>query len=109
MTGSGIISVLQAVLPRPAGDSRRAASNGSFRRVGAMRPKLYTISSDRPFLAVLANGLLGSTGGDPLALPRMTVLLPPRRAVRALREAFLRALPDDGEPGRPLLLPRMRP
>ena len=48
-------------------------------------------------------------GGDPLLLPRMTVLLPTRRAVRSLREAFLRVAPDGREAGTPLLLPRMRP
>jgi ATP-dependent helicase/nuclease subunit B len=77
--------------------------------VGAVRPKLYTIPADRPFLAALATGILGITGGEPLALPRVTVLLPTQRAVRALREAFLRARPDGGERAKPLLLPRMRP
>jgi ATP-dependent helicase/nuclease subunit B len=37
------------------------------------------------------------------------VLLPTRRAVRALRDAFLQAAPEGREPGTPLLLPRMRP
>src|ERR1700686_2902942 len=46
---------------------------------------------------------------DPLLLPRMSVLLPTRRAVRSLREAFLRVAPDGKAPGTPLLLPRMRP
>lgn len=48
-------------------------------------------------------------GGDPLRLPRMTVLLPTRRAARSLREAFLRLTGEGGDPGAPLLLPRMRP
>src|SRR5271168_2387140 len=48
-------------------------------------------------------------GADPLQLPRITVLLPTRRAVRSLRDAFLRVAPDGGEAGTPLLLPRMRP
>src|SRR5579862_5457388 len=39
----------------------------------------------------------------------MTVLLPTRRAARALREAFLRLTADGSEPGAPLLLPRLRP
>jgi ATP-dependent helicase/nuclease subunit B len=69
-----------------------------------MRRNLYTIAPDRPFLATLANGLIGMTAADPLTLPRITVLLPTRRAVRSLREAFLRATAE----GRPLLLPRMR-
>jgi ATP-dependent helicase/nuclease subunit B len=72
-----------------------------------VRPRLYTIAADRPFLASLAAGLLRMTGGDPLQLARAVVLLPTRRAVRALREAFLYAAPESGEAGRPLLLPRM--
>jgi len=73
-----------------------------------LRPKVYTIAPERPFLATLAGGLLEMTGGDPLRLPRVTVLLPTRRAVRALREAFLRATSEGREAGAPLLLPRMR-
>ena len=72
-------------------------------------PKVYTIAPDRPFLATLAAGLLEMATGDPLRLPRVTVLLPTRRAVRSLREAFLRATPDGREAGTPLLLPRMWP
>jgi ATP-dependent helicase/nuclease subunit B len=72
-------------------------------------PKVYTIAPERPFQATLAGGLLEMAGGDPLRLLRITVLLPTRRAVRALREAFLRTAPEGGEAGRPLLLPRMRP
>jgi ATP-dependent helicase/nuclease subunit B len=71
--------------------------------------KVYTIATHRPFLATLAAGLLGMAGADPLLLPRMTVLLPTRRAVRSLREAFLRVAPDGKVIGTPLLLPRMRP
>ena len=73
-----------------------------------MRPKLFTIAPERPFLATLADGLLEMTGGDPLRLPRVTVLLPTRRAVRALREAFLRVTSQGRVAGAPLLLPRMR-
>ena len=74
-----------------------------------MPPHIYTIAAERPFLATLAQGLLALAGGDPLALPRMTVLLPTRRAARALREAFLRLTGEGGEPGMPLLLPRLHP
>ena len=74
-----------------------------------MSPNLYTIAPDRPFLATLAHGLLALSGGDPLQLPRMTVLLPTRRASRALREAFLRLTAEGSDPGAPLLLPRLRP
>ncbi len=74
-----------------------------------MTPRLYTIAPGRPFAATLAQGLLAMAGSDPLSLSRITVLLPTRRAVRALRDAFLRTAPDGREPGTPLLLPRMRP
>jgi ATP-dependent helicase/nuclease subunit B len=72
-------------------------------------PHIYTIAPDRPFLATLAQGLLGLAAGDPLSLTRMTVLLPTRRAVRSLREAFLRLTAEGSDPGAPLLLPRLRP
>jgi ATP-dependent helicase/nuclease subunit B len=74
-----------------------------------VRRNLYTIAPDRPFLATLAGGLMNMSAGDPLLLPRVTVLLPTRRAVRSLREAFLRATSEGKEAGTPLLLPRMRP
>jgi ATP-dependent helicase/nuclease subunit B len=66
--------------------------------------KVFTIPPTAPFVDALARGLVAEAESDPLALSRMTVLLPTRRAVRALREAFLR-LSD----GRPMLLPVMRP
>ncbi|HEX7966936.1 MAG TPA: double-strand break repair protein AddB [Stellaceae bacterium] len=69
-----------------------------------MRPAVFTIASDLPFLDTLVAGLMAESGGDPLALARHTILLPTRRAVRALREAFLRA-----SGGRALLLPRLAP
>src|SRR5260370_22920459 len=74
-----------------------------------MQVKVYTIAPDRPFLATLAGGLMSMSEGDPLLLPRVTILLPTRRAVRSLREAFLRVASDGREAGTPLLLPRMRP
>ncbi|HTV43792.1 MAG TPA: double-strand break repair protein AddB [Stellaceae bacterium] len=74
-----------------------------------MRPGLFTIAPDRPFLGTLAAGLLATAGDDPLALSRITILLPTRRAARSLREAFLRTVAHGAEPGTPLLLPRMRP
>ena len=72
-------------------------------------PHLYALPPDRPFLTALARGLLFMAEGDPLRLARMTVLLPTRRAVRSLREAFLRLTGDGGTPGATLLLPRLRP
>src|SRR5947207_7001781 len=70
---------------------------------------VYTIAPDRPFLGVLARSLLDKAAGDPLSLARMTVLLPTRRAARALRESFLRLSGEEGGVGAPLLLPRLRP
>ena len=74
-----------------------------------MTPHIYTIGPERPFLDTLARGLLRQASGDPLLLSRMTVLLPTRRAVRSLREAFLRLTAEGSDPGMPLLLPRLRP
>ncbi|MDE2228493.1 MAG: double-strand break repair protein AddB [Alphaproteobacteria bacterium] len=65
---------------------------------------VFTIDTGTPFLDALAAGLAARAGTDPLALARMTVLLPTRRAARSLAEAFLR----QGD-GRPLLLPRLVP
>ena len=56
-----------------------------------------------PFLDALAEGILARHGRDPLALGRVTILLPTRRAARALRESFLRAAG-----GAALLLPAIR-
>src|SRR5438045_9666057 len=74
-----------------------------------MQQHVYTIAPDRPFLGVLARSLLDKAAGDPLSLARMTVLLPTRRAARALRESFLRLSGEEGGAGAPLLLPRLRP
>src|SRR5579872_3381480 len=65
---------------------------------------VFSIDAGVPFLDALAAGLLTRAGGEPLALARMTVLLPTRRAARSLADAFLR----QGR-GRPLLLPRLVP
>ncbi|MCW5744700.1 MAG: double-strand break repair protein AddB [Alphaproteobacteria bacterium] len=65
---------------------------------------IYTIPPDVSFVDALARGLLDAWGDDPLGFSTLLVLVPTRRAVRALREAFLRATS-----GRPLLLPRLQP
>ena len=51
---------------------------------------IFSIPAGVPFVDALAEGMLAEAGGDPLRLAEMTVLLPTRRAGRALREAFLR-------------------
>ena len=72
-------------------------------------PTVYTVPPHEPFVDALAGGILSGRAvpldpSDPLALSRLTILLPTRRACRALGLAFLRAAP-----GKALLLPRIRP
>lgn len=69
-----------------------------------MTQSVFNIPSGVPFARSLAAGLLAEARGDPLALTRVRVLLPTRRACRVARDAFLR---QSG--GRPLLLPRLQP
>lgn len=72
--------------------------------LAAPSPRVFTIAPDRPFLDDLAAGILALAGDDPLALARVTVLLPTRRAGRGLADAMLRLTG-----GRPALLPRIHP
>jgi len=65
---------------------------------------VFSIGIDRRFADELAAGVLAQHGGDPLALADILILLPTRRSVRSLREAFLRA-----SNGKPTLLPQMAP
>ena len=69
----------------------------------ASRPAIYTVSANRSFVDVLAAGLLAETADDQLRLVDYTILLPTRRACRALTEAFLRQ-----RGGAPLVLPALR-
>src|SRR5690349_17022098 len=74
------------------------------------RSAIFTIPTGVPFADALAAGLMARAAGDPLALSRMTVLLPNRRAARALSEAFLRRAGGAGAlPGGGLLLPKLQP
>lgn len=71
--------------------------------------KLFTIAADQPFLEVLADAVLSGFPKDeqppaPLELPRWTILLPTRRAVRELERIFFAKTGGMG-----LLLPRIRP
>ena len=72
-------------------------------RVAAMKG-VFSIGIDRRFADELAAGVLAEYGRDPLKLADILILLPTRRSVRSLREAFLRA-----SDGKPTLLPRMAP
>ena len=68
-------------------------------------PRVANISAGAPFVDSLAAGIWQMVGrDDPLALTRVTVLLPTRRAIRSLRETFLRL-----GGGAALLLPRLMP
>ncbi|MBY0431024.1 MAG: double-strand break repair protein AddB, partial [Rhodospirillales bacterium] len=68
------------------------------------RATVYNIPPGWSFVDALARGMMDRAHGDSLVLAGQLVLLPSRRACRALREAFLRLTE-----GRPLLLPRMLP
>ena len=63
---------------------------------------LATIAPHEPFLDTLAAEWLAQAGDDPLAVADGLILLPTRRAARAMVDAFLA---QTG--GRPLLLPRI--
>ena len=65
---------------------------------------VFTIPAGAPFVDALARGLIARCGTAPEALAPLMVLLPTRRACRALAEAFLRAAD-----GAALILPRMVP
>lgn len=67
------------------------------------KPEIYSIGCGRPFADDLAAGLL-QLYPDQVQLARVLLLLPNRRSVRALSDAFVRH-----SEGRALLLPRMTP
>lgn len=67
-------------------------------------PELYNIPSHRSFVEGLVRGIRARFGDDPLRLSDVLILLPNRRAVRALRDAFLS---EAG--GKSLILPRIEP
>ena len=64
-------------------------------------PKVYSIAAHRGFADALVAGLIPRYAEPDLGLARLTLLLPSRRAVRTVTEAFVR-LSQGG-----LLLPRM--
>ncbi len=64
--------------------------------------KLCSIPPDVAFLAALADWWLAEAGDDPLAMAEGLILLPTRRAARALADTFLNAAGN-----RSLLLPRI--
>lgn len=68
---------------------------------GARRPALFTVPVHRAFADAVAAGILRSHAGGPLALAQGMLLLPNRRAVLAMRDAFIRLA------GGAVLLPRL--
>ncbi len=67
------------------------------------RVAVFTIPSHRSFADALAAGLIARFAKGPLGLAEGRILLPNNRAVRAVRDAFVRAS------GNGLLLPRLIP
>jgi len=67
-------------------------------------PELYTLPVHVSFVDGLAAGIRRRFGDDPLRLSEVLILLPNRRAVRSLRDAFLRQAA-----GKSLILPRIEP
>ena len=65
---------------------------------------LFTIDPDQNFLEVLASEIWRRCEGDGFRLSRYLILLPTRRACRALGAVFARLAQD-----KPVLLPRLRP
>jgi ATP-dependent helicase/nuclease subunit B len=68
-------------------------------------PGVYSIAAHRGFADALVAGLIPRYREDGFGLARLTLLLPSRRAVRTVTEAFVRASADASRGG--LLLPRM--
>ncbi|MDR2858409.1 MAG: double-strand break repair protein AddB [Novosphingobium sp.] len=64
-------------------------------------PRIYSIAAHRGFADALVAGLIPRYAEDDFGLARLTLLLPSRRAVRTVTEAFVRLS------GQGLLLPRM--
>jgi ATP-dependent helicase/nuclease subunit B len=94
-------------MARAAKGARAAPEEAGALTLGPAAPPeahVFTVPAGVPFLDALARRLLTETERDPLALGRYTILLPTRRACRALQETFLRLTE-----GRPLLLPRLTP
>lgn len=78
------------------------------RSTGTERPAIYSIPAHRGFADALVAGLIPRYREEGFGLARLTLLLPSRRAVRIVTEAFVRASGAEGEgTGGGLLLPRM--
>jgi ATP-dependent helicase/nuclease subunit B len=78
--------------------------------VSGAKPHIFSIPAGTPFLPTLADAVLAGQFGpipgladNPLALADVTILVPTRRAARALAEAFVERSPGMA------VLPRIRP
>ncbi|MFM9937802.1 MAG: double-strand break repair protein AddB, partial [Novosphingobium sp.] len=72
------------------------------------KPNVYSIAAHRGFADALVAGLIPRYHEDQFGLARLTLLLPSRRTVRTVTEAFVRASGAEGLEGqRGLLLPRL--
>lgn len=69
-------------------------------------PKIYSIAAHRGFADALVAGLVPRYSQGELGLARLTLLLPSRRTVRTMTEAFVRHS-GDGRGAGGMLLPRM--
>ncbi len=72
--------------------------------IQSSKTNIYTIHAGLPFVDALADGLNNKIEKTNTQLSDFTILLPTRRAVKTLRDAFLRK-----SSGKPLLLPRLIP
>ena len=68
-----------------------------------VKTHIYNIHAGLPFVDTLAKGLIRRIEETKIELSDYTILLPTRRAVQNLREAFLRSYPE-----KPLLLPKLK-
>lgn len=73
--------------------------------MGSQQLSIYSIAAHRGFADALAAGLVPRYHEDGYGLARLTLLLPGRRAIRTMTEAFTRLMGEEGRTG--LLLPRM--
>ncbi len=92
---------------RTSPDTLEAAAGDA----GLRGARVFTVPAGRPFLEAVAGAILkgdlpaeGGRAPSPLDLPDITLLLPTRRATRAMHEAFFSA-----GGGRAMTLPRVRP
>lgn len=70
-------------------------------------PQVYSIPAHRGFADALVAGLVPRYSDGDLGLARLTLLLPSRRAMRTLSEAFIRHYGEKTEGEGGLLMPRM--